>query len=135
MILLEVITGRQIYDQTEIHELKVEVLILDLKIIRTSTNLFPYCIQTWQSPDFFCFFFQKLEMSLAESSELRDITDPSIRGTFAYDSLKTIAQITLNCLNEESSQRPSIEDILWHMQYSVQVQEGWTSSGNLSAKF
>lgn len=57
VILLEVITGRQIYDQTEIHELKVEVLILDLKITRTSTNLFPYCIQTWQSPDFFCFFF------------------------------------------------------------------------------
>lgn len=101
VILLEIITGRQINAQTEIHELKLE-----------------------------------LEMSLAESpSKLGDVTDPSIRGTFAYDSLKTVAQITLNCLNEESSQRPSIEDILWHMQYSVQVQEGWTSSGNLSAKF
>lgn len=78
-------------------------------------------------------------MSLAESpSKLRDFIDPSIRGTFAYESLKTIAQITLNCLQneEESSKRPSIEDILWHMQYSLQVQEGWTtSSGNLSTKF
>ncbi|KAL3511159.1 hypothetical protein ACH5RR_030560 [Cinchona calisaya] len=78
----------------------------------------------------------QLEICLAESpSKLQDLTDPSIRGTFAYESLKTVAQVTINCLDKESSRRPSIEDILWHMQYSVQVQEGWTSSGNLSTKF
>ncbi|XP_071918212.1 probable LRR receptor-like serine/threonine-protein kinase At1g14390 [Coffea arabica] len=78
----------------------------------------------------------QLEICLAESpSKLKDLTDLSIRGTFAYESLKTVAQITISCLNKESSSRPSIEDILWHMQYSVQVQEGWnTSSGNLATK-
>lgn len=77
----------------------------------------------------------QLEMGLGESvSKLKDVTDLSIRGTFAYESLKTVAQITVNCLNEDANKRPSIEDILWHLQYSVQVQEGWTSSGNLSTK-
>ncbi|XP_059648879.1 probable LRR receptor-like serine/threonine-protein kinase At1g14390 [Cornus florida] len=78
----------------------------------------------------------ELERGLAEGqSTLGGVTDPSIRGTFAYDSLKTMVQITVNCLCRDSTNRPSIEDVLWHMQYSIQVQEGWTSSGNLSTKF
>ncbi|KAG9140167.1 hypothetical protein Leryth_015795 [Lithospermum erythrorhizon] len=76
------------------------------------------------------------EMSLAESpAKLRDFSDKSIRGTFAYESLKTAVQIAINCLGKEPSKRPSIDDVLWHMQYSIQVQEGWSStSGNLSTK-
>lgn len=75
----------------------------------------------------------QLERSLAESpSKLRDLIDPSMRGTFAYESLKTVVQITVNCLAKEAMARPTVEDVLWHMQYSVQVQEGWSSSGNLS---
>lgn len=75
----------------------------------------------------------QLERSLAESpSKLRDLIDPSMRGTFAYESLKTVVQITINCLSKEAMGRPTVEDVLWHMQYSVQVQEGWTNSGNLS---
>lgn len=75
----------------------------------------------------------QVETALAESpSKLRHLTDPCIRGTFAYDSLKTTVQIAINCLDKEASRRPSVEDVLWHMQYSIQVQEGATNSGNLS---
>ncbi|KAM0009228.1 putative protein kinase RLK-Pelle-LRR-VI-1 family [Helianthus debilis subsp. tardiflorus] len=75
----------------------------------------------------------ELEIGLTESpTRLKEVADPSIRGTFAYESMKTAAQIAINCLNEDTSVRPSIEDVLWNMQYSVQVQEGWNSSGNLS---
>lgn len=78
----------------------------------------------------------QLETSLAESpSRLRDAIDPSIRGTFAYDSLKTTVEITIKCLSRDPNSRPTIEDVLWHLQYSIQVQEEWTSSGNLNAKF
>ncbi|KAJ0679658.1 putative protein kinase RLK-Pelle-LRR-VI-1 family [Helianthus annuus] len=77
----------------------------------------------------------ELEIGLTESpTRLKEVADPSIRGTFAYESMKTAAQIAINCLNEDTSVRPSIEDVLWNMQYSVQVQEGWNSSGNLSTK-
>ncbi|KAI3429141.1 Protein kinase domain-containing protein [Psidium guajava] len=78
---------------------------------------------------------QLLEKSLTEHpSQLRSAVDPSIRGTFAYQSLKTAVEVTVNCLTEEPSQRPSIEDVLWNLQYSIQVQEGWTSSENLSTR-
>ncbi|XP_077245832.1 putative LRR receptor-like serine/threonine-protein kinase At1g14390 isoform X1 [Tasmannia lanceolata] len=75
----------------------------------------------------------KLERGLAEGpKKLRGETDPSIRGTFAYESLKTAVEITINCLSEDIGERPSIEDVLWNLQYSAQVQDGWTNSENLS---
>ncbi|GMI75362.1 hypothetical protein like AT1G14390 [Hibiscus trionum] len=75
----------------------------------------------------------QLEKSLAEGpSKLRNVIDPSIRGTFAYDSMQTTVQFAINCLSKDSTKRPSIEDVLWNLQYSIQVQEGWTSSGNLA---
>lgn len=77
----------------------------------------------------------QLELGLAESaSQLRAATDPSFQGTYAYQSLKNTVGITLNCLCKDPSKRPSIEDVLWNLQYSIQVQEGWTSSGNLSTQ-
>ncbi|CAK7356218.1 unnamed protein product [Dovyalis caffra] len=74
----------------------------------------------------------QFEKALAEApSKLQAIVDPSTRGTFAYESLRTAAEMTINCLNKESRNRPSIEDVLWNLQYSIQIQDGWTSSGNL----
>ncbi|KAJ6427046.1 hypothetical protein OIU84_022610 [Salix udensis] len=75
----------------------------------------------------------QLEKGLAEApSKLQALVDPSTRGSFAYESLKTAAEITINCLEKDSRTRPSIEDVLWNLQYSIQIQEGWSStSGNL----
>ncbi|KAL6187663.1 hypothetical protein ACLB2K_039059 [Fragaria x ananassa] len=77
----------------------------------------------------------ELEKGLAEGqSRLRLAIDPSIQGSFAYQSLKTAVEITNNCLCRDPSKRPSIDNVLWNLQYAIQVQEGWTSSGNLSAQ-
>ncbi|XP_054810417.1 probable LRR receptor-like serine/threonine-protein kinase At1g14390 [Prosopis cineraria] len=74
----------------------------------------------------------ELERSISEAaSVLRGVTDPTIRGSYAYDSMRTTVQITISCLSEVSSMRPSIEDVLWNLQYAIQVQENWSSSGNL----
>ncbi|RZC87429.1 hypothetical protein C5167_035966 [Papaver somniferum] len=77
----------------------------------------------------------QLEDALTNASSqllLREVADPSLRGTYSFGSLKTTVEITVNCLSKDPSQRPSIEDVLWHLQYSVQVQEGWMTSGDLS---
>ncbi|XP_050375191.1 probable LRR receptor-like serine/threonine-protein kinase At1g14390 [Argentina anserina] len=77
----------------------------------------------------------ELEKGLAEGqSRLRLAIDPSTQGSFAYQSLKTAVEITINCLCRDPSKRPSIDNVLWNLQYAIQVQEGWTSSGNLSAQ-
>ncbi|KAF9610259.1 hypothetical protein IFM89_021820, partial [Coptis chinensis] len=55
----------------------------------------------------------QLEQSLAESPQkLRATVDPSLRGTYAYESLRTTAEIIINCLSNDPEQRPTIEDVI-----------------------
>ncbi|XP_019427872.1 PREDICTED: probable LRR receptor-like serine/threonine-protein kinase At1g14390 isoform X2 [Lupinus angustifolius] len=76
----------------------------------------------------------KLEKGLLEATSpmLMSATDPNIEGTYAYESMKTAVQITINCISKNSSNHPSIEDIIWNLQYSMQAQGSRTSSGNPS---
>ncbi|KAL8104733.1 putative LRR receptor-like serine/threonine-protein kinase At1g14390 [Apium graveolens] len=104
VILLQVITGKLFNSRSEIAEMKLQL----------ETNL--------------------TEALPGSSTKISDAADPSLRGTFAYGSLKTATQITVNCLADEANTRPSIDDVLWHLQYSIQVQEGWNNSGNLDTK-
>ncbi|XP_062229100.1 probable LRR receptor-like serine/threonine-protein kinase At1g14390 [Phragmites australis] len=80
---------------------------------------------------------QSLKTQLSEVlnedlDRLKDVADPTIRGTFAVDSLSTVVEIALNCTASNPSNRPSIDDVLWNLQYSMQVQDGWASSESLS---
>ncbi|KAK3134000.1 hypothetical protein QOZ80_6AG0543760 [Eleusine coracana subsp. coracana] len=75
----------------------------------------------------------QIRETLAEDPELlKDIADPAIHGTFAVDSLSTVAEVALNCTASAPGERPSIDDVLWNLQYSMQVQDGWASSESLS---
>ncbi|XP_051199830.1 probable LRR receptor-like serine/threonine-protein kinase At1g14390 [Lolium perenne] len=75
----------------------------------------------------------QLSEALAEDPELlKDMADLTIRGTFAVDSLSKVTEIALNCTATDPSDRPSIDDVLWNLQYSMQVQDGWASSESLS---
>lgn len=76
---------------------------------------------------------EKLKLELQDclgegSAKLALITDPAIHGTYAIKSLQTLIDVALKCLDKIPNDRPSIDDILWNLQYSVQVQDGWTSS-------
>lgn len=68
-----------------------------------------------------------------EPSALSSLADPSVRGSYAYESLRTTVEFAINCLCEDQSKRPSIEDVVWNLQYTIQVQQGWTNSGNHEA--
>lgn len=68
-----------------------------------------------------------------EPSVLSSLADPTVRGSYAYESLRTTVEFAINCLCEDQSKRPSIEDVVWNLQYTIQVQQGWTNSGNHEA--
>lgn len=77
----------------------------------------------------------ELLKSMNESpSKLGAIVDTAIRNTFAYDSLKRAVEIAINCVSKDSNERPSIDDVLWNLQYCIQIQDGWASSENLSTQ-
>ncbi|XP_009360378.2 probable LRR receptor-like serine/threonine-protein kinase At1g14390 [Pyrus x bretschneideri] len=109
-------------EKEDIYQLGIILLqVLTGRLIKSATELDELRIQ--------------FEEGLIEGrSTLREIVDSSMIGSFAYQSLKTAVEITVNCLSRDLSKRPSIDNVLWNLQYSIQVQEGWTSSGNLSAQ-
>ncbi|XP_050223916.1 probable inactive leucine-rich repeat receptor-like protein kinase At3g03770 [Mercurialis annua] len=52
----------------------------------------------------------------------RKIINPVVLATSTQESLSIIMSITSKCISCESWSRPSFEDILWNLQYAVQVQ-------------
>ncbi|KAG0498118.1 hypothetical protein HPP92_002809 [Vanilla planifolia] len=76
----------------------------------------------------------QLQKSLNETpEELKLLADPTIRNTFAYDSFRNAVQLALSCLSKDPSERPSVDDVLWNLQYCVQIQDGWLSSEGISS--
>uniref|UniRef100_A0A0D9W007 Protein kinase domain-containing protein n=1 Tax=Leersia perrieri TaxID=77586 RepID=A0A0D9W007_9ORYZ len=55
----------------------------------------------------------------------RSFADQEVSKGCSDESLRTIMQICLRCLAKEAMQRPSIEDVLWNLQFAAQVQDDW----------
>ncbi|XP_072955862.1 probable inactive leucine-rich repeat receptor-like protein kinase At3g03770 [Typha angustifolia] len=55
----------------------------------------------------------------------RSIVDPVASRACCDESLKTVMEICLRCLSKEPTQRPSVEDVLWNLQFAAQVQDAW----------
>ncbi|KAJ7956071.1 Tyrosine-protein kinase [Quillaja saponaria] len=48
--------------------------------------------------------------------------DPIVQATCSRESLSVVISITNKCVSPDSWNRPSIEDVLWNLQYAAQVQ-------------
>ncbi|XP_039070524.1 probable inactive leucine-rich repeat receptor-like protein kinase At3g03770 [Hibiscus syriacus] len=55
----------------------------------------------------------------------RSIVDPTIIKECSPESLKTVMEICLRCLSNEWTDRPSIDDVLWTLQFAAQLQDPW----------
>lgn len=60
---------------------------------------------------------------MADGAAMRNVMDPFIRRQCCDESLKSVMEICLRCLSEEPTKRPSVEDVLWNLQFAAQVQE------------
>ncbi|KNA13635.1 hypothetical protein SOVF_114850 isoform A [Spinacia oleracea] len=61
----------------------------------------------------------------ADEATRRSTVAEEIRNTYSDESLKTMMEICTRCLLKDPSLRPSIEDIMWNLQFASQVQEAW----------
>ncbi|XP_068635502.1 probable inactive leucine-rich repeat receptor-like protein kinase At3g03770 [Aristolochia californica] len=68
----------------------------------------------------------------ADESAQRSPVDPAVLANCSDESLKTVMQICIRCLSKEPTKRPSIEDVLWNMQFAAQVQETWKGDSQSS---
>lgn len=91
VILLEVVTGKQVDSINEVQVLKV--------LLQTSPT--------------------------ADETLRNSQVDAAINTSCSGESLRTVIEICCRCLHEDPSERPSIEDVLWNLQFAAQVQDAW----------
>ncbi|XP_043701392.1 probable inactive leucine-rich repeat receptor-like protein kinase At3g03770 isoform X2 [Telopea speciosissima] len=69
---------------------------------------------------------------MADDVDQRSIIDLEVRKACLYESLKTVIEICIRCLSKEPTERPSVEDVLWNMQFAAQVQDSWKGDSQSS---
>lgn len=68
------------------------------------------------------FVLNDLVASISCQEEREEVLDSVVIGTSSQDSLSIVVSIMIKCLSAQSSTRPSIEEVLWNLQYAAQVQ-------------
>lgn len=74
-------------------------------------------------------FRHQLEASTtADIAAPNGMVDPGVQDSYTDESLKTVMQICSRCLLEDPADRPSIEDVLWNLQFAAQIQDSAQSN-------
>ncbi|XP_028767971.1 probable inactive leucine-rich repeat receptor-like protein kinase At3g03770, partial [Neltuma alba] len=67
-----------------------------------------------------------LQVSLAtDDIARRSIVDPVIHKQCSDESMKRMMELCVRCVSEDPTDRPSVEDALWNLQFAAQVQNSW----------
>ncbi|KAK7331004.1 hypothetical protein VNO77_25213 [Canavalia gladiata] len=63
-------------------------------------------------------------MLCKDKGMLEEIVDPSIKGQIDQNSLRKFSETVEKCLQEDGSDRPTMGDVLWDLEYALQLQRG-----------
>ena len=69
---------------------------------------------------------------ISDEEARRSIIDAGIRNSCLDQSLRTMMEICTRCLAKDPAERPSIEDVLWNLQFAAQVQDAWRGESQSS---
>lgn len=58
--------------------------------------------------------------------KLDEIVDPYLRGKIAPECLKKFGEIADSCLLDHGIERPTMGDVVWNLEFALQLQESWT---------
>lgn len=61
---------------------------------------------------------------------LEKILDQQLRGSYCMESLVRFGEIAEKCLADEGKSRPTMGEVLWHLEYVLQLQEAWLRSND-----
>ncbi|KAJ8570569.1 hypothetical protein K7X08_037541 [Anisodus acutangulus] len=78
------------------------------------------------------FDFGLQESIMANAVSRRNVADPAIRDSCSDESLKTMIEICCRCLLQDTEDRPSVEDVIWNLQFAAQVEDSWRKDSSSS---
>jgi len=58
-----------------------------------------------------------------QNGNLLEIIDPNVSGEIAPRCLRKFGEVASKCLHEEGSERPAIEEVVWRLEFALQLQE------------
>ncbi|KAL3523777.1 hypothetical protein ACH5RR_016611 [Cinchona calisaya] len=67
-------------------------------------------------------------MHWQKKGQLQKIIDPHLVGSISTDSLRKFGETAEKCLAEYGNERPTMGDVLWNLEYALQLQEASTRS-------
>ncbi|KAG6720829.1 hypothetical protein I3842_03G082000 [Carya illinoinensis] len=79
---------------------------------------------------------EKKQVSLAEwaRQSFRDgkfdqIVDPTLKGQIATECLSKFGEVAVSCLHDSGVERPSMNDVVWGLEFALQLQESIERAG------
>ncbi|CAA7014256.1 unnamed protein product [Microthlaspi erraticum] len=69
-------------------------------------------------------------LSWQKQRSLESIIDPNLRGNYSPESLEKYGEIAEKCLADEGKNRPMMGEVLWHLEYVLQLHEAWLRKQN-----
>ncbi|CAN4081970.1 unnamed protein product [Withania somnifera] len=64
-------------------------------------------------------------MRFQQQRSLETIVDPQLVGQYSTESLMKFGEIAEKCLADEGKSRPTMGEVLWHLEYVLQLHEAW----------
>lgn len=64
-------------------------------------------------------------MRWQKERSLETIVDPRLEGIYSLDLLRKYGEIAEKCLADEGKNRPTMGEVLWHLEYVLQLHEAW----------
>lgn len=74
-------------------------------------------------------------MKWQRQRSLETIIDPRLHGSYSPESLRKFGEIAEKCLADEGKTRPTMGEVLWHLEYVLQLHEAWMRSNTSDNSF
>ncbi|KAL4627771.1 hypothetical protein ACB092_05G190000 [Castanea dentata] len=74
-------------------------------------------------------------MGWQRQRSLETIIDSRLKGNYSPESLKKFGEIAEKCLADEGKNRPTMGEVLWYLEYVLQLQEAWMCTNNAENSF
>ncbi|XP_050221573.1 probable receptor-like protein kinase At1g30570 [Mercurialis annua] len=68
-------------------------------------------------------------MRWQRQKSLETIIDPRLKGSYCPESLTKFGEIAEKCIADDGKNRPTMGEVLWHLEYVLQLHEAWLRAG------